>query len=99
MKTIAKGDNHNRNDGEDACASATTTTTQPVVRRRHVERRRRRVARQRWLEDERWQRHDKWGLASGDNQMTKKRPRQSREVEVGAAGQQGRRDNQLANKR
>jgi hypothetical protein len=32
-----EGDNRNRNDGEDACASA-TATTQPVVRRRRVER-------------------------------------------------------------
>ncbi len=35
-----EGDNRNRDDGEDACASA-TATTQPVVRRRRVERRRR----------------------------------------------------------
>ncbi len=34
-----KGDNRNRNDGKDACASA-MATTQPVVRRRCVERRR-----------------------------------------------------------
>jgi hypothetical protein len=34
-----EGDNCNRDDGEDACASA-TATTQPVVRRRCVERRR-----------------------------------------------------------
>jgi hypothetical protein len=32
-----EGDNRNRDDGEDACASA-TATTQPVVRRRRVER-------------------------------------------------------------
>ena len=35
-----EGDNRNRDDGEDACASA-TATTQPVVRRRRVKRRRR----------------------------------------------------------
>ena len=34
-----EGDNRNRDDGKDACASA-TATTQPVVRRRCVERRR-----------------------------------------------------------
>ncbi len=35
-----EGDNRNRDDGEDACASA-TATTQPVVRRWRVKRRRR----------------------------------------------------------
>ncbi len=35
-----EGDNRNRDDGKDACASA-TATTQPVVRRRCIERRRR----------------------------------------------------------
>ena len=35
-----EGDNRNRNNGKDACASA-TATTQPVVRRQRVERRRR----------------------------------------------------------
>ena len=35
-----KGDNRNRDDGEDACASA-TAMTQPVMRRQRVERRRR----------------------------------------------------------
>ena len=35
-----EGDNRNRDDGKDACASA-TATTQPDVRRRCVERRRR----------------------------------------------------------
>jgi len=35
-----EGDNCNRDDGKDACASA-TATTQPVVRRWRVERRRR----------------------------------------------------------
>jgi len=35
-----EGDNRNRDDGKDACTSA-TVTTQPVVRRRRVERRRR----------------------------------------------------------
>ena len=35
-----EGDNRNRDDGEDACASA-TATAQPVVRWRRVKRRRR----------------------------------------------------------
>ena len=35
-----EGDNRNRDDGKDACASA-TAMTQPVVRRRHVKRQRR----------------------------------------------------------
>ena len=55
--------------------------------------------RQRRLEDERRRRRDKWGAASCDNQMAKKRSRQSREAEAAAARQQGRCDNQLANKR
>ena len=104
--TIAKGDNRNRDDGEDACASTATTfahwrraATQPVMRRRRFERRRWRVARQRRLEDERQRRRDKWGVASCNNQMAKKRSRQSREAELAAARQQVRRDNQLANKR
>ena len=98
--TIAKGDNRNRDDGEDACASTATTfahwrraATQPVMRRRRFERRRWRVARQRRLEDERRRRRDKWGVASCNNQMAKKRSRQSREAELAAAQQQGRRDN------
>jgi len=55
--------------------------------------------RQRRLEVERRQRRDKWGVASCDNQMAKKRSRQSREAESAAAQQQGRRNNQPANKR
>jgi hypothetical protein len=107
--TSDEGDNHQgrhsqlrrrqrrlRIDGNDVCASA-TATTHPVVRRQRVKMRRRRIARQRRLEDERRRRCDKWGLVSCDNQMAKKRSRQSREAEV--AGQQGRRDNQHANKR
>jgi hypothetical protein len=74
-------------------------TTHPVMRRQHVERRRWCIARQRRLEVERRQRRDKWGVASCDNLMAKKRLRQSREAEWVAARQQGRRDNQLANKR
>ena len=74
-------------------------TTQPVMRRQRVERRRRRIARQRRLEDERRRQRDKWGVASCNNQMAKKRSRQSREAELAAARQQVRRDNQLANKR
>jgi len=69
------------------------------MRRQRVERRRRRVARQRRLEDEWRRRRNKWGVVSCDNQMAKKRSRQSREAESAAAQQQGRRDNQLANKR
>ncbi len=53
----------------------------------------------RWLEDESRRRRNKWGVASCNNQMAKKRSRQSCEVELVAARQQGRRDNQLANKR
>ena len=55
--------------------------------------------RQRWLEDERWRRLNKWGVASCNNQMANKWLRQSCEAELAAAQQQGRRDNQLANKR
>jgi hypothetical protein len=88
-----------RIDGNDVCALATVTTTQPVVMRRCVERRRRHVARQRRLEDESRWRRDKWGVASCDNQMAKKRSRQSRKAESAAARQQGRHDNQLAKKR
>jgi len=57
------------------------------------------VARQRRLEDERRRQRDKWGIATCDNQMAKKRLRQSREAESAAARQQGRRNNHLANKR
>jgi len=60
-------------------------TTQPVVRLQHVERRRRHVTRQMQLEDERRRRCNKWGVASCDNQMGKKRSRHSREAEVAAA--------------
>ena len=81
-------------------------TTQPVMRRRRIERRRRRVARwrrrvvrQRRLDDKRRKRRHKWGVARCNNQMAKKRSRQSREAESAAARQQGRRDSQLANKR
>ena len=73
--------------------------TQPVVRRRHVKRRRQRVAKQRQLEDERRLRRNKWGVARCDNQMAKKNSRKSRKAEAVAAGQQERRNNQLANKR
>jgi hypothetical protein len=69
------------------------------VRRWRVKRWRRRVARQRQLEDERRRRRDKWGAASCNNQMAKKRSRQSHEAEAAAVGQQGQRDDQLANKR
>ena len=100
--TIAEGDNRH-DDSKDACASMSAhrqrATTQPVMRRRHIERRRRRVARQRRLEDKRRRRHDKWGVVSCDNQMAKKRSRQSREAESASVQQQGRRNNQLANKR
>ena len=88
--TITKGNNRNRDDGEDACTSTARTsvhrqqaTTQPVMRRRCVERRRWRVARQRRLEDERRRRCDKWGIVSCNNQMAKKRLRQRREAESG----------------
>ena len=80
--TIAEGDNRNRDDGKDACASTATTsahrrraTTQPVMRRRRVERRRWRVARQRRLEDERRRRRDKWGVASCDNEEVEAKSR------------------------
>jgi len=39
------------------------------------------IARQRRLEDERRWRRIKWGVASCDDQMAKKRSRQSREAE------------------
>ncbi len=55
--------------------------------------------RQRLLEDKRRWRRDKWGVASCDNHMAKKRSRQSCEAESAAERQQGQRDNQLANKR
>ena len=80
--TIAEGDNRNRDDGKDACASTATTsahrrraTTQPVMRRRRVERRRWRVARQRRQEDERRRRRDKWGVASCDNEEVEAKSR------------------------
>jgi hypothetical protein len=60
---------------------------------------RRRVERRRRLEVERRQQRDKWGVTSRNNQMAKKRSRQSREAESAAARQQGQCDNQLANKR
>jgi hypothetical protein len=50
-------------------------------------------------EDERRRRCDKWGVASCDNQLAKKRLRQSCKAESVTKQQQGRRDNQLANKR
>ena len=69
------------------------------MRQQCVERWRRHVARQRQLEDE-WRRwRNKWGIVSCNNQMAKKRSRQSREAESAVVQQQGRRDNQLANKR
>ena len=49
--------------------------------------------RQSRLEDERRRRRDKWGIATCDNQMAKKRSRQSCEAEAAAAQQQGRHDN------
>ena len=107
-ETIAEGDNRNHDDGEDTCASTATTsahwrraTTHPVMRRQCVESRMRHIARQRQLEDERRWRRDKWGVASCDNQMAKKRLMQSCKAEsaTAAARQQGRRDNQLANNR
>jgi hypothetical protein len=48
-------------------------TTQPVVRQWRFEKQRWHVARQSWLEDERRRRHNKWGVASCDNQMAKER--------------------------
>jgi hypothetical protein len=86
-----------RIDGNNVCVSA-RATTQPVVRRQRVKRRRWHVARQRRLEDKRQQRCDKWGIASCDNQMTKKRLRQICEAEAEAVQQHGQRNNQLANK-
>jgi len=46
-----------RIDVNNVCALA-TATTQPLVRRQRVKRRRRLIARQRQLEDKRWQRCD-----------------------------------------
>jgi len=92
--TIAEGDNRNCDDSkdEDACASTVTTsahrqraTTQPVAVMRP--------------EDERRRRCDKWGVASCDNQLAKKRLRQSCKAESATEQQQGQHDNQLANKR
>jgi hypothetical protein len=101
--TIAEGDNCNCDDGDDACASTATTsvhwrraTTQPVMRRGRAERRRRRIARQTEVARGR---EAVVGIASCDNQMAKKRSGQSRKAESVAARQQGRRNNQLANKR
>ena len=92
--TISVGDNSNRDDSEDTCASTATTsahrrraTTQPVMRWRCAKRQRRRIARQKRLEDERRRRRNKWGIASCDNQMVKKRSRQSREAESAASRQ------------
>ena len=103
--TISEGNNRNCDDGKDACALTATTsahrqraTTQPVMRRQRVERRRWRIVRQRRLKDKRRQRHDKWSVVSCNNQMAKKRSRQSRKAESLAGQQQGRRNNQLENR-
>jgi hypothetical protein len=76
-----------------------TMESHPLHATPQSERRRRRVARQRRLEDESRWRRDKWGIASCDNQMAKKRSRQSHEAKSAAARQQGQRDNQLVIKR
>ena len=94
--TIAEGDNHNHDDGKDACAlndnnvcTLATAMTHPVVRRWHIKRWRQRVTRQRRLEDERRRQRDKWLVASWDNQMAKQRLRQSCKAELVVAQQQG----------
>ena len=74
-------------NSNNVCASA-TTMIQPVVRQQLIERRRWRIARQMWLEDKRWHWCNKWGVASWDNQMAKKKSRQSCEAESAAVPQQ-----------